>query len=352
MKTKAAVLYETGKPLVVETLDTPSLKDGQCLVKIFYSGVCHSQLNEMNAAKGEDKYLPHTLGHEASGTIEEIGPKVTKVKAGDYVVASWIKDSGLEASQIYYTKGEDKINAGACATFSQYAVISENRLTKISNKIPKDVAALFGCPILTGGGMILNEINAKNGDSIAIFGIGGVGASALLVASSSRIFSEVIAVDINQKKLNLAKDLGATRIINAKDKDPVKEIFEITNGKGVDYSLETAGSKKAMESAFYSTKPGSFGKNGGLTIIAGNTKRGELIEIYPFDLIKGRRIKGSWGGDALPGRDLPIYEKMYLDGKFPINKLITREYSLEEINQSLKDLEGGEECRIVINLEK
>ena len=161
MKTKAAVLYETNKPLVIEEVEIPKLKDGQVLVKVLFSGVCGSQLNEIKGLKGEDKYLPHLLGHEGSGIVEEVGSKVTKVKKGDYVVLCWIKGSGLDAPSCQYTKDNIKINSGAITTFNQYSIISENRLFKIPKEVPPYVAALLGCAIPTGAGIIKNEIRKK-----------------------------------------------------------------------------------------------------------------------------------------------------------------------------------------------
>ena len=350
MKTKTAVLYKTGDPLVLEELEIPSLREGQTLVKILYSGICRSQINEINALKGPDKYLPHTLGHEASAIVKQVGSKVTKVKPEDYVVVSWIKGSGYDEPFANYLKGEKKINAGAAATFSQYALISENRLTKISKKIPQDVAALFGCALPTGGGIILNEIPEDEDKDLAILGIGGIGSSALLVASHLRNFSKIIAVDINNYKLDYATKLGATHTINAFVEDPIRKIFALTNGKGVDYAIETAGSKKAMESAFKILKEGIFGREGGLEIIAGNIPKDQNISIHPYELIKGKRIKGSWGGNTNPDKDFPIYEEAYLKGRLPLEKLITHKFNFDEINLALKKLEGGEIIRALINI--
>ncbi len=350
MKTKAAVLYETGSPLKIEELEIPELSDEQVLVQILYSGVCHSQINEVKALKGEDKYLPHTLGHEASAIVKQVGKKITKVSEGDYVVVSWIKGSGLDSAGIHYLKENKKINAGAVATFTQYAIVAENRLNKISKEIPSDIAVLFGCALLTGGGIIKNEIKPEKGTKIAIFGIGGVGAGCLTVASSMECFSEIIAVDIYDKKLEFAKEIGATKTINALNKKASEEIMKLTGNLGVDYAVETAGAKQAMEEAFNSIKSGTEGKKGGLAIIAGNISKSKTIEIQPFDLIKGKRIKGTWGGASNPDEDIRFYEKLYLEGKLKLDKLITHRYSLDQINNALEEKKKGEVCRAVIKL--
>ena len=343
MKTKAAVLYELNKPLVIEELEIPSLEKGQVLVKILYSGICHSQINEIKGLKGEDKYLPHLLGHEGSGIVEEIGPGITKVRKGDYVVLSWIKGTGLDAPSCQYNKDGLTINSGAITTFSEYAVISENRLVVISKEVPPDIAALLGCAIPTGAGIIKNEINLKKEDSLAIFGLGGIGSSALIYASSLSC-SKIIAVDINDSKLNFAKEIGATDIINASKVNPVEKIKELTFGKGVDFSIESSGVSAAMENAFESTK------DSGKTIIAGNLKSGEKMFINPFDLIRGKRIIGTWGGKTNPDVDIPFYAKKFIQEDIMFKKLITKIYNLNEINDAFNDLKQGRVVRALIKL--
>jgi len=352
MKTKTAILYETGKPLVIEELEIPELKRGQSLVKILCSGLCRSQINEIYAIKGEDRYLPHTMGHEASGIVEKVGADVSKVKEGDYVVVSWIKGSGLEVPSVYYSKGDKKINAGASATFSEYAIISENRLTKISSLIPPDIGALLGCAVPSGGGIVLNEIPDDKNKTLAIFGVGGIGACALLVAAKLRTFSKIIAVDVNHKKLEYAKELGATYTINPLEKNVVNSVFELNNGVGVDYAIECAGSKQAMEFAFDVLKEGKEGRNGGLAIIAGNISKDQKIEIQPYELIKGKNIIGSWGGKTNTDIDIPFYARVYIDGRLPLKKLITNKYSFEDINVALEDLKNGRVLRAIIEVNK
>lgn len=343
MKTKAAVLYEINRPLVIEELEIPPLKRGQVLVKVLYSGICHSQLNEIKGLKGEDKYLPHLLGHEGSGIIEEIGESVTKVKKGDYVVLTWIKGKGIDAGGSVYLKDNIKINSGPIATFSEYSIISENRLVKIPKDVPTDVAALLGCAIPTGAGIVKNEINLKENDSLAIFGIGGIGSCALLYAKSLNC-STIIAVDIVDSKLEFAKEIGATHIINPRKENPIKKIKEITKGTGVDYAIECSGVKSAMEQAFESIK------DKGKTIIAGNLKKGEKISIDPFELIKGKKIQGSWGGLTDPDIDIPYYIELYKKGLLNINALISDVISLDEINQGFKHLEEENKIRILIKM--
>ena len=342
MITQAAVLYGMNEQLVIDELELPILKEGQVLVKILYAGVCHSQLNEIKGLKGEDRFLPHLLGHEGSGIIEEIGPEVTKVKKGDYVVLSWIKGEGKDIPSSQYSLNEKKINSGAIATFNQYSVISENRVCKITTEVPPDVAALLGCAIPTGAGIIKNEIGLKKQDSIVIFGIGGIGSGALIYASSLGC-TNVIAVDINNEKLNFAKEIGATHTINSTTENPITKIREITDGKGVDYAVECSGNRQAMELAYQSIK------DSGTAVIAGNLKKEERISIDPFDLIKGKKIIGTWGGKTNPDEDTPYYAQKYLNEGIRFNKLITKIYPLKSINQAIKDLEEGKVIRAMIN---
>jgi S-(hydroxymethyl)glutathione dehydrogenase/alcohol dehydrogenase len=344
MKTKAAVLYKTNKSLIIEELEIPELQFGQVLVKILYSGICHSQLNEIKGLKGEDKYLPHTLGHEGSGIVKNIGKGVTLVKPGDFVILSWIKGPGLDAPSSYYIKdGEKKINSGAISTFTQFAIISENRLTKITSKMPPDKAALLGCAVPTGAGIVMNTLKVKEDNSIAIFGIGGVGLSALFAAVAMNC-KRIIAIDINDQKLKIAEKLGATYTINPKHIDVLDLIKDITDGVGVDYAVEAAGVKETMELAFESIR------TTGTAVIAGNLKQNEKISIDPFDLIKGKRLLGSWGGETKPEHDIPLYVEMYLSGKMNLDKMISQEYKLEKINEAFTDLENGNVIRPLINM--
>ena len=343
METKAAILYETGKPLVVETLRIPKLKDGQVLVKILYSGVCRSQLNEIKGLKGEDRFLPHLLGHEGSGIVADIGAGVTKVKKGDYVVLSWMKGNGMDVVSCQYSNGDAKINSGAITTFSEYSVISENRVFRISKEVAPEIAALLGCAVPTGAGIVKNTIGLKKENTIAIFGIGGIGSSALLYAGSLGCV-KIIAIDVSDFKLDFAKEIGATDKINPNEEDVILRIQEITEGRGVDYAIESSGIKEVMELAFASIK------NQGTAIIAGNLKFGEKISIDPFDLIKGKKILETWGGETHPERDIPIYVDLYISGKLKLDCLCTQIYRLADINRALEDLDNGKVGRALINM--
>ncbi len=341
---KAAVLFETNKPLEIQELSLPELKPGQVLVKILCTGICRAQLNEMKAHKGPDKYLPHTLGHEASGVVEKVGDDVGKVSEGDYVVLTWIKGDGADIPNCEYTRNSDgaKVNSGAITTFNEYSVVSENRIVKIPVEVPPSVAALLGCAIPTGVGIVRHELNVEKNNSIAIFGVGGIGSSVLLGAEMVGA-SPIIAVDINDDKLKFAKESGATHIINSSKENVISRINEIVEG-GVDYSVDCVGVPMVSEAAFESIN------YSGTAIIAGNAAMGEKISIPPFDLIRGKKIIGTWGGATNPDVDIPFYAQQYLDGKLNVDSLISETYSLININKAFKDLREGKVIRALVDI--
>jgi S-(hydroxymethyl)glutathione dehydrogenase / alcohol dehydrogenase len=346
---KAAVLTEVGKPLVImDNIIIPSLCRGQVLVKIAYAGLCRSQLMEAQGLRGEDRYLPHMLGHEGSGIVVSVGDGVTKVKPKDEVVLGWIKGEGLEAGGTkYQTSAGQIINAGHVTTFSEYAIISENRVVKKPKATPMDLALLYGCAIPTGAGVVLHSIKEQASlkpVTIAFFGLGGVGLSALM-ACKSCIFEKIIAVDISQDKLQLAEELGATHTVNAKNEDPVKAIHSLTHGQGVDFSIEAAGLVKTIEQAFLSVK-----NNGGRCIFISHPAAGHKIQLDPFDLICGKHIEATWGGGSRPDIDAPYFDRLYTDGLLPLDKLISKKYTLEGINQAMQDLESGNIARALITM--
>jgi S-(hydroxymethyl)glutathione dehydrogenase/alcohol dehydrogenase len=343
MKTKAAILFKLNAPLQVAEIEIPKLQKGQLLVKILASGICHSQLNEIAGLRGPDKYLPHLLGHEGSGIVKEVGAGVTKVRRGDRVVLSWITGKGLDVPSAQYLLNNRVINSGAITTFSEYAVVSENRVCKIAKNISPTSAALLGCAVATGGGIVLHDLNISKNSSLAVFGVGGVGSGVILTAAMKNC-RKIIAIDISSKKLEYAKKLGATNsVIFNKDKI-TEEINAICPG-GVDFAVEASGVGMVMEKAFEAIK------NTGLAVIAGNLRKGEKISINPFDLILGKRIIGTWGGRAEMDEDIPYYAKAYLDGSLKLDKLITRKFKLEQINQAFALMEKQESLgRMILEL--
>jgi S-(hydroxymethyl)glutathione dehydrogenase/alcohol dehydrogenase len=339
MKTLAAVLIQLNKPLEILELEIPPLKKGQVLVQMAFSGLCHTQLNEWKGIKGPDAYLPHTFGHEGSGKVLEVGEGVTKVKPGDHVVASWIKGIGLDVPGTTYRNGQQSVNSGAISTFLEKAIISENRLVPISQKIPLKEAALLGCAIPTGAGVLFNDMQIKEGQSIAVFGVGGIGSSALLAARHAKAFP-IVAVDVHEEKLQKAKELGATHTISARDPALLSKLSEIFNGKGADFALEAAGKREAMEMAFECIKA-----PGGFCVLAGNLPAGERIQIDPFSLIRGKKIMGTWGGGSRIDHDIPRFAEIFLGKANTLHPLISQVVPLAEINELMESLNQGRIAR-------
>jgi S-(hydroxymethyl)glutathione dehydrogenase/alcohol dehydrogenase len=297
---------------------------------------------EARGNRGEDKWLPHLLGHEGTGIVQEIGEGVTKVKKGDKVILGWIKGDGINAQPANFTCNGIKINSGNVTTFNEYSVVSENRVVKLPDGIPMDIGVLFGCAIPTGAGIVMNEIIPRENSTIAIFGLGGIGLSALM---ATKLFhcSQIIAVDIEETKLKMAKEFGATHIINASEENAVKKILELTNAEGVDYSVECSGVAKVIEDAFKSVK-----NHGGICVFASHPKNGDKICLDPYDLISGKQIRGSWGGSSKPDIDIPKFARLYTDGKLPLEKLLDKRYTLDTINEALDDLEKRKVARPLI----
>lgn len=344
MQTEAAVLVELNQPLRQAELSLPNLKPGQVLVEVAFSGVCHSQLHEVRGRRGPDRFLPHTLGHEGSGTVLAVGRDVTKVRPGDRVVLTWIKGRGADVPSTVYHDGATAVNSGALSTFMRHTITCESRLVPIAADIPLREAALLGCAVPTGAGMVLKAARIDAGSSLAVFGVGGIGLSALMAAKMLGA-TPLIAVDVVAAKLAEATRLGATQTVNSRDRDPLAAILERTGGKGVDVAIESAGRPQTMEAAFRSVR-----NQGGLCILAGNLPHGQQIAIDPFDLIRGKRIMGTWGGDTQPDDDIPQLARWFTEGRLPLAELITREYPLCEINTALLDLEEGRVSRALVNM--
>ena len=339
---KAAVLYEINKPLIIEEIEVPNPEIGQVLVKVMSSGICHTQLDNVKGKYGADPYLPHLLGHEGAGVVEKIGPGVTRVAPGDHVILSWIQGPGFNAKTPLYMKGSQKINAGPVTTFNEYTIASENRVTKIRNDVPFEVASIIGCAVSTGLGAALNESKIQPGSSVAVFGIGGIGLNIIQGAALLNAL-KIIAVDIHEHKLDFAQKFGATHVINAKKEDPVKKIKDLTNGKGVDYSFESAGLKETMEQAYQAAC------NTGLINLVGNPAQNEKISIDAVQTHYGKQLIGGHGGHTRPDVDFARYIDLYLAKKLKFDELITHRYTLTKINDALETLEDGKVCRAVVN---
>ena len=340
---KAAILNESSKPLIVSNIDLPEkLQFGQVLVKVYYSGICGAQINEIDAVKGPDKFLPHLLGHEGSGIVQDIGPGVTTIKKNDHVVLHWRKSSGIQSQTPIYNWNKKKVNAGWVTTFNEYAVISENRLTAIPKDFDLKIAALFGCAITSGYGAVNNDAKVKIGQSVLIYGMGGMGLS-IADACSLVSANPIVGIDLHQNKLELSKQFGVTEtIINDNSEQVKNKIHKIFGEKGPEVVFETTGNSKLMENAYEMTP------NNGKTVFVGVPN--DKISIYSLPLAFDKKIEVSHGGDSIPDKEIPRYINLSRDKGIDFSKFITHEFNLDDINEALKLFRSGKAARIILKI--
>ena len=341
---KAAILTESKKPLIVANVNLPEKLDvGQVLVKLRYSGICGAQINEIDAVKGSDKFLPHLLGHEASGVVQEIGPGVSTVNEGDHVVLHWRPSKGIQSPTPKYTWNGKTVNAGWVTTFNEEAVISENRLTVIPKHFDMRLAPLFGCAVTTAFGVVNNDAQIKVGQSVLIFGIGGVG---LNIAQAANMVSAhpIVGVDLLKHKLDMGKKFGLTHTVVGGKENINNTIRDLIGEKGADVVIETTGNSRVIEQAYELTHPD------GKTILVGVPNKGDNISIYSLPLHFNKVLTGSHGGDSVPDLEIPRYIRLIQSDKMTLEGFITHEFALEEINDALDLFRSGEAGRIIINM--
>ncbi len=362
-KTKAAVLYEANKPLQIETLNQEEPRNGEVRVRTSVAGICASDHHYM---KGDNKMpMPVVLGHEGSGYVESVGPGVQNFKPGDRVITAFISGCGnctycqngfvnlcttsnaLNTKQYDGTlrlKKEEKSihQMQKLGLFSEYLICPQQSLYLLPDEVPMDVAALIGCAVSTGVGSILNQIESKPGIDVVIFGLGGVGLSALMGAKILNC-NNIIAVDIKDHKLKFATKFGATHTINSSETDPVKEIMSITGNNGVDISFDTFGRGSVTNQAIQSTK------RKGTTVIVGIAPIGDTVNADMVDLCRNQKtLIGSFYGSISPHESFRQIIKHYLKGEIDIRGLVERTYKLEQINEAFNDLENGQDGRGII----
>jgi S-(hydroxymethyl)glutathione dehydrogenase/alcohol dehydrogenase len=337
---KAAILVESRSPLLVDTVCLPErLRYGQVFVKILYSTICGSQLGEIDANKGEDKYLPHLLGHEASAEVILCGEGVRQVKKGDLAVLHWRKGLGIESPTPEYTWQGKKLNAGWVTTFSEYAIVSENRVTRVAPDNDPRLLPLLGCAVTTGLGVISNNAKIRPGESLVIFGAGGVGLNEIQGAALSGAHP-VIGVDLVDARLELARSMGATHIINSAREDAPARIREILaefgQNQGADVCIDNTGRSEIISLAYELCSPQ------GRMVCVGVPKSGDKASLYTLPLHFGKVITGSHGGETIPHEDIPRYLRLAKAGKLRLDSLITEMYPLDEINTALERMRSGQ----------
>lgn len=372
MKIKAAVIREMGleqpysksQPMKIEEVDLAAPGEREVLVQIKAASLCHSDLSTVNGDR--PRQVPMVLGHEAAGVIVECGPGITDVEPGDHVALVFAPSCGEcpACREGHPGRCEPGQNANAAGTllggamrlsqngqpvyhhvgvsaFADHCVVNRGSLVKIDNQLPFDEAALFGCAVLTGVGAALNTAAVFPGAKVAVVGLGGVGLNALFGAKVAGA-SELIAIDVHDDKLELAKQLGATAVVNARDEKAVEQVRNITGG-GVDFGFEMAGSVQAMELAYRITR------RGGTTVTAGLPHPEARWPLQHVNLTaEERTVKGSYVGSCVPTRDVPRFIDLYRKGMLPVNKLMSDHISLEQINEGFDRLASGHTVRQII----
>ena len=334
---KAILLEELNKDLVLGEVELTPLQPGQVLVKNLVSGLCGAQLQEIAGLKGNANFLPHLMGHEGCGIVEEIGIGVNTVKVGDKVVMHWRKGDGIEAPFPKYIYKGKTISSGKVTTLSEYSIVSENRLTTVPQDTPDELCALLGCGITTALGVITNEANVKMGESVLVIGAGGVGLNLIQGAKLVSAYP-IYALDINDDKKEICLSVGATHYVNSKT-ETLNEKFDII--------IDTTGNPDIINNAI------NLLSNKGKLILVGQPKPGQEV-IIPnasklFDGI-GKLIKATQGGMTSPTEDIPRYINLYKAGLLNINKIITHTFNINDINKAIEVLKSGKAGRIIINI--
>ncbi|MFT6552455.1 MAG: S-(hydroxymethyl)glutathione dehydrogenase/alcohol dehydrogenase [Zhongshania marina] len=368
IKSKAAVAWGPGQPLKIEEVDVMPPKAGEVLIRIVATGVCHTDAFTLSGDDPEGIF-PAILGHEGGGIVEQIGEGVTSVAVGDHVIPLYTPEcreckfclsgktnlcqkiretqgKGLmpDGTTRFYKDGQPIFHYMGCSTFSEYTVLPEISLAKVNPSAPLEEVCLLGCGVTTGMGAVMNTAKVKEGDTVAIFGLGGIGLSAVIGAVMAKA-SRIIAIDINESKFELAKKLGATDCVNPKHFDkPIQEVIvELTDG-GVDFSFECIGNVNTMRSALECCH-----KGWGESVIIGVAGAGQEISTRPFQLVTGRVWRGTAFGGVRGRSELPDYVERYLAGEFKLSDFITHTMPLEQINEAFGLMHEGKSIRSVIH---
>ncbi|MBW3139167.1 S-(hydroxymethyl)glutathione dehydrogenase/class III alcohol dehydrogenase [Ferrimonas balearica] len=371
MKSKAAVAWGPGQPLSIETVDVAPPKAGEVRIKIIATGVCHTDAFTLSGDDPEGVF-PAILGHEGGGIVESIGEGVTSVAVGDHVIPLYTPECGEckfcrsgktnlcqkiretqgkglmpDGTSRFSKDGEPIYHYMGCSTFSEYTVLPEISLAKVNPAAPLEEVCLLGCGVTTGMGAVTNTANVQPGDTVAVFGLGGIGLSAIIGAAMAKA-GRIIAIDINESKFELARKLGATDCINPKDYDkPIQEVIvEMTDG-GVDFSFECIGNVHVMRSALECCH-----KGWGESVIIGVAGAGQEISTRPFQLVTGRVWRGSAFGGVKGRSELPQYVERYLAGEFKLDDFITHTMGLDKINDAFDLMHQGKSIRSVIHFDQ
>ena len=373
MKIRAAVLHKMGKerpytsskPLTIETVELKPPQSGEVLVRIKAAGLCHSDLSVIEGNR--PRQMPMVLGHEAAGEVVELGPGITDLAVGDHVVFSFLPICGhcmpcMTGRPALCENGLASNNRGellagglrlqdshqqpihhhmGVSGFAEYSVVSRKSIVKIDSTLPFDIAALFGCAVMTGVGAVINTAKLSLGQTVLITGMGGIGFAALLGALAGGA-SKIIVADVNKDKLAKALELGAHAVVDSSQPDAVDQVKDLTQG-GVHIGFEFAGVVAALEFTYNATA------RGGKTVTAGLPHPSKMMQLSPTKLVADERtLQGSYIGSCVPARDIPAYISLYQAGRLPVDKLMTHKLQLEEINEGFERLAKGEAIRQII----
>jgi S-(hydroxymethyl)mycothiol dehydrogenase len=353
---RAVVAKAVGEPVSLETIEVPDPGPGEALVAVQACGVCHTDLHYREGGINDE--FPFLLGHEAAGIVEAVGDGVTEVQPGDFVILNWRAVCGEcracrrgepwycfathNAAQKMTLDGVPLTPALGIGAFAEKTLVAAGQCTKVSSQIKPEVAGLLGCGVMAGLGAAMNTGEVGRGDSVAVFGCGGVGDAAIagaLLAGASKI----IAVDLDARKLELARQFGATHTIDASATDPVAAIQELTDGNGADVCIEAVGHPKAFEQAFYARDLA------GTLVQVGVPSPDMRIELPMIDFFgRGGRLKPSWYGDCLPSRDFPMLVDLHLQGRLPLERFVTETIGLEGVEEAFAKMQRGEVLRSVV----
>jgi len=355
---RAVVARAKGEPVTMEVIEVPDPGPGEVLVTVQACGVCHTDLHYREGAINDD--FPFLLGHEAAGTVEEVGDGVTNVAVGDFVVLNWRAVCGQcrsclrgrpwycfathNATQKMTLDGAELSPALGIGAFAEKTLVAAGQATKVNPAAPPEVAGLIGCGVMAGLGAAMNTGGVGRGDSVAVFGCGGVGDAAI---AGSRLAGAhtIIAVDIDDRKLDIARNFGATHTVNSTNEDPIEAIRGLTGGNGVDVAIEAVGLPATYEQAFYSRDLA------GTVVLVGVPNPEMKVELPMIEVFgRGGTLKSSWYGDCLPSRDFPMLIDLYLQGRLDLDRFVSETIALDEVEEAFHAMERGEVLRSVVVL--